>query len=461
MSSIERGVGFLVFTLLAVCATPALEAGGTAARQPNILHIHADDFRPDAIHALGNPAIQTPHLDALVARGHVFTHCYTQGSMEGAVCLPSRRMLLTGRSWLRTAAATDPRTFLPGVLRNAGYETWHMGKSSNEFRAGIAAFDTNLVDNAPAVANGPQSRAGASRRHADAAIAFLQSRRHDRPFYIYLAPPVPHDPRIAEPQFMKMYRPESIPLSPAFMPLHPFDNGEMTVRDETLAPWPRTPDDTRRQVAEYYACITALDHHVGRILDELKRSGTLNNTIVVFSGDNGLSLGEHGLFGKQNLYEYGGMHVPLVLAGPGIPHGTSHALVYLMDLFPTFCDLVGADIPGTVEGKSLVPILQGKQTAVREVLYTAYRECQRSIRDDRYQLIRYPLVNETQLFDVANDPHELTNLADKPEHAARVKTMLARLRREMDNYGDHAPLTVAHPRPARWTPPARGSAGKH
>ena len=91
-----------------------------STRRPNILHIHADDHRPDGLHALGNPVLKTPHLDTLVERGMAFTCCYTQGSMVGAVCLPSRTMLLTGRSWLRFKAATDPAAYLPRVLSAAG-----------------------------------------------------------------------------------------------------------------------------------------------------------------------------------------------------------------------------------------------------------------------------------------------------------------------------------------------------
>lgn len=99
--------------------------------------------------------------------------------------------------------------------------------------------------------------------------------------------------------------------------------------------WPRTEAGTTQQLADYYACVTGLDHHIGRIFAELKTRGQWENTIIIFSADNGLSLGDHGLFGKQNLYEFGGMHVPLVIAGPGISKGKSDSLVYLMDLFPT------------------------------------------------------------------------------------------------------------------------------
>ena len=451
--------------LALLCASVPLRETHAAGSRPNILHIHADDHRADGLHALGNPLLQTPNLDTLVERGMTFTHCYTMGSMTGAVCTPSRTMMLTGRSWQRIPGAPgampgakEPATFLPRVIQAAGYQTWHMGKRGNGFPAGLKEFETSIIDDAGGKTPG-NDRAHCSQRLADRTIEFLKSRatsNEARPFYIYLAPPVPHDPRSAEPQFHQLYDAAKIPLSPAFLPQHPFDNGEMTVRDEQLAPWPRTPEDTKQQNADYYSCVTGLDHHVGRIFAELKASGQWDNTIIIFSGDNGLSLGEHGLFGKQNLYEFGGMHVPLVVAGPGISKGTSGAFVYLMDLFPTFAEFAGARLPEGVEGRSIVPILSGKETKVRDVLYTAYREGQRAIRDDRWKLIRYPLVDRTQLFDLSTDPHELSNLADKPEHAAKVAELTVLLAMEMVGHADTFPLKVANPKPAEWSPPAPG-----
>jgi arylsulfatase A-like enzyme len=234
----------------------------------------------------------------------------------------------------------------------------------------------------------------------------------------------------------------------------------MAVRDEQLAPWPRTPEDTKRQLADYYACITALDHHIGRIFAALKATGQWENTIIIFTGDNGLSMGEHGLFGKQNLYEFGGMHVPCVIAGPGIPRGRSAALAYLMDLYPTLADFAGAKLPAGTEGRSLLPVITGQAPRVREVLYTAYRDSQRALRDDRWKLIRYPLVDRTQLFDLQSDPRELNNLAGQPAHAARLAAMLERLGAEMRTFSDVAPLSVPNPAPANWTPPAPGEQPK-
>lgn len=462
--AIKRAGILAALMVLPVVSPAALHAAGMRAAKPNILHIHADDHRADGLHALGNPVLHTPNLDSLVDHGVTFTRCYTMGSMVGAVCTPSRTMMLSGRSWQRmpgapaaAANAADPATFLPRVMAAAGYQTWHMGKKSNGFPAGLREFETSVIDDAQG--STPETdRAHCSQRLADRTIEFLKSRavsHETRPFFIYLAPPIPHDPRSAEPQFHKLYDSAKIPLSPAFLPQHPFDNGEMTVRDEKLAPWPRTPEDTKRQNADYDSCVTGLDFHVGRIFAELKASGQWDSTIIIFSGDNGLSLGEHGLFGKQNLYEHGGMHVPLVIAGPGIPKGRSEAFVYLMDLFPTCAEFAGAEIPAGVEGMSLVPLLRGKNVKRRDVLYTGYRDCQRALRDDRWKLIRYPLVDRVQLFDLSADPHELTNLADQPEHAAKVDELTARLAKEMARYADPCPLTVAHPKPAEWLPPAR------
>ena len=447
-----------LFVIACCLLLPVVTLSAAEARPPNILHIHADDHRADGLHALGNELLQTPNLDTLVERGMTFRHCYTMGSMKGAVCLPSRTMLLTGKSWLRIPESTggEAAWTLPRVLGAAGYETFHVGKSGNEYHTGIQAFDTNLVLDD----RGPEMRRGSSERHADAVIKFLKERGKGKPFYIYFAPPVPHVPRVAAPEFHKLYDPAKVPLPAAFLPQHPFDNGEMTVRDEQLAPWPRTPADAKQQLADYYACVTGLDHHVGRIFEQLKAMGEWDNTIVIFTGDNGLSVGEHGLFGKQNLYEFGGMHVPCGIAGPGIPKGRSDALIYLMDLFPTLCDFGGAKVPAGVEGKSIAPILSGKATKVRDALYTAYRDCQRAVRDDRWKLIRYPLVDRTQLFDLQADPHEMNNLADQPEHAAKVAEMTALLKKEMEHYGDSAPLQVANPQPAAWSPPGGAAQGK-
>ena len=452
--------------LLLVSLTFGSGAAEVKGARPNVLFLLSDDHRPDGIRALGNPHLQTPALDRLVARGMSFRHAYTMGAMEGAVCLPSRSMIQTGRSLFRLAPVNFRKSYeefavemknrtegrewalLPRVLRAAGYETFHMGKRGNECVPAMENYETNLLREDPT----PAERVNSSQAYGDGVIKFLRERQTERPFFIYLAPPVPHDPRVAPQEFMDLYDPAKLPLPPSYLPLHPFDNGEMTVRDEQLAPWPRTPEVIRRHLADYYACITGLDYHFGRIVDCLRQLGQLDNTIIIFAGDNGLSLGDHGLLGKQNLYEFGGMHVPLVVAGPGIRPGSSDAFVYLFDLFPTICHLAHVQVPVAVEGKNFASLLAGQPYTARKVMFNAYKNVQRSLRDDRWKLIRYPQINKSQLFDLQNDPHELNDLADQPAHTAKVAVLMDRMVAAQRDWGDTCPLTSANPAPAAWSP---------
>ncbi len=429
----------VVLGLAAALGSRAL-AGGV--QRPNVLLVVTDDQRWDTISALGNSEIQTPHLDRLVRRGVVFRNAYCMGSMIPAVCAPSRTMLMTGRSLWRIPSHTDTSydgPTLGSVFRAAGYRTLFVGKRNNSFVAGNEAFETFIYHDDPE----PEARALSSQFMADRTIAWLNERREagdTRPFLIYLGPPVPHDPRVAPQQFMGLYDAARLSLPRSFLPMHPFDNGELRVRDELLAAHPRTPEEMRRHLAEYYAAITWFDHQLGRILQALEQSGALEQTVIVLTSDQGLAVGGcHGLMGKQNLYEHS--KPPLVFAGPGIDVGESSALVYLFDLFPTLCELCGIVPPADLEGRSLVPLLKGRTGGVRDWLFTAYRDCQRMVRDARWKLISYRVAGErhTQLFDLQNDPDELTNLAAEAAFAgerARLEALLVRARAE---FGDPSP----------------------
>jgi len=388
--------------------------------RPNILLINADDQRWDTIRALGNREIQTPNLDDLVRRGFVFRNFYCQGSLEPAVCNPSRTMLMTGKTLFRIPGRrTPPDGFplLPKAFEAAGYETFHAGKRGNTYVPASQAFQHCLFSEELT-----PDRAQQSARHADVFLDFLAKRNSAKPFLAYIAPPVPHDPRVAEERFMKMYDPARITLSANFQPRHPFDNGEMEVRDEKLAPWPRTREEMQRHLAEYYACVTGLDFHIGRIVTALREKGLLANTYVIFTSDQGLAVGgRHGLMGKQNLYEH--FKGPLIFTGPGIKPGSSPALAYMHDLFPTLAALANVDVPSAVEGASLRPVIEGKSKAVRSHLLGAYRDVQRMVRDARWKLIWYPKVNRYQLFDLQSDPDELRDLSTDPKQAPRIAAL--------------------------------------
>lgn len=429
----------------------------SAPTRPNILFLFTDDQRFDAVRALGNPEVATPNMDRLVAQGTTFTHATVQGSTVPAVCQPSRAMLMTGRTLYHAPRDCGEFVTLPQHLRAHGYATFGTGKWHNappsfarSFTAGAEIFYGGMSNHleVPVHDFDPSGSYPAEARHvgksfsselfSDAAIDFL--RRHDgnRPFFAYVSYTAPHDPRMAPREYAEMYDPGRVAVPENFMPVHPFDNGEMVIRDELLAPFPRTPEIVQEHIAAYWAMITHLDAHLGRVLDALEESGHADNTIIVFAGDNGLAVGQHGLMGKQNLYEHS-VRAPLVMAGPGIPAGArSDALCYLLDIFPTLTDLVDLPIPATVEGHSLAPIIRGETERIRENLFHAYMDKQRCVRDERFKLVEYFTGDGrvTQLFDLVADPWEQANLASAPgmdAEVTRLRGELIRWQRALDD----------------------------
>ena len=469
------------------------------SQRPNILFFFTDDQRFDTIHALGNEHIITPNLDWLVEHGTAFTNAYIMGGTSGAVCMPSRAMLWTGRTLFHIqeqgqGIARD-HIMLGETLQAAGYTVfgtgkWHNGPAAHgrNFSAGVDCFFSGMDDhwNMPVcdfdpageypqrihqtvdfvtqrvvekVADHIHAGQHSSVLFCDAAIDFLRGRSSPDPFFIYVGFTAPHDPRTMPRKYLEMYDPASLPLGENFQPEHPFDNGEMQVRDELLAAYPRDPREVSRHLAAYYGMITHLDAQIGRVLAALRETGQLDNTIIVLAGDNGLALGRHGLMGKQSLYEHS-IHVPLLMAGPGIAAGRrSDAFVYLIDIYPTLCDLLGLPVPETVEGTSFAarltkderrktkPAGSGRRPEQRGVLSLtepgsrnhllfAYRHLMRGVRDERWKLIEYVVDDRryTQLFDLQGDPWELTNLADDPanaEHLARLRGLLVEWRDEL------------------------------
>lgn len=440
-------MSFLLALIAFLWIGPVTAEAQEAARKPNVIFLFADDQRADAIRALGNPHVKTPNLDELVRRGCVFRNAYCLGANIGAVCTPSRNMLLSGRAYFRWQGpqAQPEMANFPTSMKAAGYETYHHGKRGNTSPAIQALFDHNnyLMDNEDRTNGEP------GKTIVDDAIGFLKGRSRQKPVFMYLAFANPHDPRVAAQKYMDMYERDKIPLPKNYLPLHPFNNGEQFVRDELLAGFPRTENEVRKHLHDYYAVISAMDYHIGRLFAALKDFGMSENTIFIYSADHGLAVGSHGLFGKQNLYE-DGMKPPLIFAGPGIPQGETQALAYLHDIFPTVCDLVGAGVPGGLDGKSLKEVIEKKASGVRETLFCSYRDVQRAVRDSRYKLIRYPQVNVTQLFDLQNDPHEITDLAARPEHAERIKTLTVEMQRWQKELGDTAPLVVEKPQDPKW-----------
>ena len=438
-----------------------------AERRPNVLLIISDDQRFDTIRALGNEEIETPNLDRLVRNGFALTHTFCMGSTVPAVCMPSRSMLLTGRTLWRSPVQIPPELpMIPQVFGAAGYTTFGIGKWHNGPPAYARAFhdgdkvflggmhDHNAIPVSSFDSSGKYSKklrkiaSGHSTDvFADAAIKFLRGHKGEEPFFLYVAFTAPHDPRTPPEEFAMKYDPKAMAVPESFLPQHPFNNGEMLVRDEKLAPWPRTEPTIQQQTADYYAMITHLDARVGDILQTLERTGQGENTLIVFTSDNGLAVGRHGLLGKQNLYDHS-VRVPLVLAGPGVPRGKrSDALCYLFDLFPTLCSLAGVEAPETIEGRDLTPVIRGDADQVRGSIFGAYGEVQRMVRTADWKLIRYPQINRTQLFDLQRDPHEIKDLAGSAEHKERIQELTVLLEQQQSEHGDHLPLTSSTPAP--------------
>ncbi len=449
------------------------------ADRPNILILFTDDQRFDTIAALGNTQIKTPNLDKLVARGTTFTRAHIMGGTCGAICMPSRAMLHTGRTLfhLQEQGQHIPKehTTMGECFAAAGYQTfgtgkWHNGRPSfaRSFTDGGEIYFGGMMDhwNMPAYHYDPQGKyentipecfnPQATNRvidrpadhivpgkHstdivAEAVIDFIGRRDRSKPFMAYTSFLAPHDPRTMPKKYLDMYNVDEIELPPNYMPGHPFDNGNLRVRDEMLEEWPRTKPAIRQHIAEYYAMITHLDDRIGDVISALEQSDDLANTIIVFAGDNGLAVGQHGLMGKQNMYDHS-VRVPLIFAGPGVPQNQqSESYCYLLDIFATLCDLTGVTAPTSNEGLSLKPALDDASHHVRDMMHCAYVHLQRSVRDQQYKLIEYHVdgVRTTQLFDIVNDPWELNDLSDDAKHADDIQRLRVALHKWRDDYDD-------------------------
>lgn len=235
-----------------------------------------------------------------------------------------------------------------------------------------------------------------------------------------------------------------MPLPANFAPQHPFDHGNIDGRDEQLLPVPRAEAAVREEMALYYAMITDMDAQLGRIMDALPAQ---DETIVVFTSDQGLALGSHGLLGKQNCYEHS-IRSPLIICGPGLPRNErSTALVTLCDLFPSLCELSGLPIPATVTGNSLAPLLRHEKARVHDFVTGMFTDTQRMICDGRWKLIVYPSARREQLFDLDNDPLEQHNLSEHPEQKGVGDTLRDQLKTWLQNNADPASPQAQRLRP--------------
>lgn len=442
-----------------------------AAEKPNLLFIFADDMTYEAIGALGNSEIKTPHLDTLFESGTTFTHAYNPGGWNGAICVASRTMLMSGRQlWyahkeepkMQKELVAEKGTW-PQMLSTAGYETYMTGKWHVKIKPDTI-FD-HVGDVRPGM---PKDRVNAYNRplaggekkwdptdreeggfweggkhwsevEADTAIGYLDhAKGHDKPFFVYLAFNAPHDPRQAPQEYLDMYSADQMKVPEDFLPLYPHRNvmqAGRDLRDEALAPFPRTYDAVKKHRQEYYAIITHLDAQIGRVLKKLDENGQRDNTYIVFTADHGLSVGHHGLIGKQNMYDHS-IRVPFVISGPNLEAGRKiNAPIYLQDVVPTSLEAAGRDVPEHVQFESLIPLIK-EESEGRDGIYVGYRLSQRQITKDGYKLILYPRGQVARLFNLKDDPFEKNDLIEHGEDLAKARELFTDLKKKAKAIGD-------------------------
>jgi len=501
MKSAAASLAFLflfLFLFLSAGSPAGADTSAPADERPNFLFIFTDDQAAHTLGAYGNTVCQTPNIDRIAREGMLFRDAHHMGAWSGAVCLPSRIMVMTGRTvwripdprgqtprWSGDEAAR--RAFveqaaqqsMPALFNAAGYDTFRTCKTGNTFTAANKLFQ---VHHASDMREGNDERG--SKWHGDHAMSFLERRdaSNDKdPFLMFLGFSHPHDPRNGKPELLKKYgaenrkepptklNPNAPPLQINYLPEHPFHHGHPGLRDETKVEGvmeDRSEATIRNELGREYACIENIDMQVGRVLDKLDAMGQLDKTYVFFTADHGIAVGCHGLTGKQNLYEHT-WRVPFLVRGPGIKADSeASGFVYLLDVLPTMCDLAGIERPEGMEGLSFRPVLEGKQDRIRDTLYGIYsggtKPGMRSLKtSDGWKLIKYDVldgkVRETQLFNLNDNPNEFlvehqaadvltltghqpeshqVNLADDARYAEKRKELEAQLLAEMERLDD-------------------------
>ena len=477
----------LYYLLLFLVALGCKETPKETPQKPNIVFVFADDMTYTAINALGNNEVQTPNLNRLVKQGTTFTHTYNMGGWNGAICAASRAMIISGRSvwdvnnfregWKENK--NFDKTW-GKLMEGAGYETymtgkWHVdapadsvfqnvvhvrpgmprdawshqetipyinkmiaeGKSEQEIRA--LGYNRPLDEN-DTLWNPTNKDFGGfwqdgkhwSEVVKDDALGFIEkTKKSENPFFMYLAFNAPHDPRQAPQKYLDMYPLENISVPKSFISMYPFKdsigNGP-GLRDEALAPFPRTEYAVKVHTKEYYALITHLDEQIGGILDGLEATGKMDNTYIIFTSDHGLAMGRHGLLGKQTQFDHS-IRPPFMIVGPDVPAGKKvDADIYLQDAMATSLELAGIEKPDYVFFNSVLDLVNGSRTESHyDAIYNGYIDYQRMIRKDGFKLIVYPKLNKLLLFDMKNDPEEMNDLAALPEHGEKVDTMFEEL----------------------------------
>ena len=474
-----------------------------AADKPNILFIFTDDHATHSMSCYGSKINKTPNLDRIANGGMLFNNCFCTNS----ICGPSRAVILTGKhshlnGFLQNGNRFDSsQQSFPSLLQDVGYQTalvgkWHLGHGGKSDPSGFDYWDV-LKGQGPYY-NPPMIQNGKEVKHigyttdiiTNRALNWLEKRDDKKPFMLMFQHKAPHRNWQPSPKHLTMYDDVTIPEPPTL-----FDNYEgrgsaakqqdmtiaktMTAYDlkltqprgltaEQLEVWNRAYEPKneafkkanltgkelvrwkyQRYIKDYLRCVASVDDNVGRVFDYLDKEGLADNTIVIYSSDQGFYLGDHGWFDKRFMYEES-YRMPFVVKWPGKikPGSTNDALVSNLDYAETFLDIAGVDIPKDMQGKSLVPLFAGGDTPKgwRKSLYYHYYEFygnRRSahmvrrhygVRTGRYKLIHFYNLDEWELYDLKSDPQEMKSVYDEPAYLTVRNELMADVKRLQQQY---------------------------
>jgi arylsulfatase A-like enzyme len=413
-----------------------------------------DDQRWDGMSCAGNPVLETPNMDRIAEGGIRFENMFVTTSL----CGPSRASFLTGKYVHNHGVRRNggelsmgQKTF-PEILKEAGYETAFIGKWHNKDLGRGRGFDYTFGFEGQGRYNNPVilENFGPGREYeghvtdilADHAIRFLE-KEHEKPFCLLLWFKAPHRSWLAAKRFEDLYKDRKMPEPSTFDDDYAgrpdaIKNTEMRIGDFDDVP------DLDTFLRRYYRTLAGVDENLGRVLDVLDKQDIANDTVVIYSGDNGFFLGEHHFFDKRLMYEPS-IRVPLLVRYPRMirPGTTNPEMVLNVDVGPTILDLAGVGVPAGADGKSMKPLLQGKSTPWRKDFLYEYYEYpavhsvrkNRGVRTKRWKYIHYfEEPEEFELYDIQNDPEEMNNLYGNPAYkdvVAQLKERLTELRREL------------------------------
>jgi len=453
----------------------------------NIVFIDIEDCNAAALGCYGNPICRTPNLDRLCATGVRFDAAYVQG----IACNPSRTSFLTGLRPRTTGVFSNedvmenhlpPGTLtLPEVLKAAGFRLANVGKlfHSDYGLRRMACFDRlefcarppGWQGPLPILSFPPRRHQGANdpppanrnsreyrewrRRHSDrygdsgldweeegdyrmaatAAAIIREFAKSGERFFLSVAQSKPHTPLLAPKKFLDLYDPAKIPDPPAppnALTNFPYMKRATGGNPDIFTERPPTPQQAREAIAAYYACLSMVDANIGMILEALEQTGLATNTIVVFLGDHGFHLGDHGFWSKYSMLE-ATHRAPLVIRVPGAPgNGRScRQFVEFVDLMPTLCELVGATAPPNLEGISFVPLLADPDRPWKTAVFITEGDSERGdgVRTAKYRYLEFEKGEmKAALFDLERDPWETVNVVEDPTFA-EVRSQMAQLLR--------------------------------